>query len=73
MDHAPPRRIRLDLAAPVEVAIRNAMGAVESLGCDTRLTKAVNLLSDALTCVADYVDEQIAATARSPAPREEPK
>ena len=53
-----PRRIRLDLATPPEVAIRAAMAAVERMAADTRLTEAVMHLSMALERVADYVDEQ---------------
>lgn len=53
-----PRRCRVDLATPPEKAIREAMGVVEDLGADVRLTEAVNLLGQALDKVADYVDGQ---------------
>jgi hypothetical protein len=54
-----PRRIRLDLATPPEVAIRAAMVAVESMSADTRLTNAGLKLGEALTLVSAYVDEQM--------------
>jgi len=58
-DNTFPRRSRLDLCTPAEVAIYNAMQEVEKVGADVRLTDAVNLLSQAKDKVADYVDEQI--------------
>lgn len=51
-----PRRARLDLFTPAERAIREAIIAVESTGCDERLTWAVMALSDAQAWVADFVD-----------------
>lgn len=51
-----PRRIRIDLATPEEMAIRNAIAAVEAMGADVRLTQATILLDQALSKVADYVD-----------------
>jgi hypothetical protein len=51
-----PRRIRLDRLTPAELAIRNAMTAVEEAGAHPLLTDAVNLLHQAATKVADYVD-----------------
>lgn len=51
-----PRRIRLDLSTPGELAIRAAVGIVESMGADVRLTDAVVLLGAARERVADYVD-----------------
>jgi hypothetical protein len=55
-----PRRIRLDLATPPEVAIRAAMAAVEAMGCDRDLTEAGTLLSRALNMVAFVVDRRLA-------------
>lgn len=52
-----PRRVRIDLATPAEAAIRAAMKAVEVAGCDVRLTKAINLLVQALDEVADFVED----------------
>ncbi len=51
-----PRRNRVDLMTPAELAIRNAILAVEDLAADPRLTDAVCLLSEALEIVADFVD-----------------
>jgi hypothetical protein len=51
-----PRRIRLDLNTPAELAIRAAVDAVEALPADVRLTDAVLLLQQAREKVADYVD-----------------
>jgi hypothetical protein len=51
-----PRRIRLDRLTPAELAIRNAMTAVEEAGAHPLLTDAVNLLHQAANKVADYVD-----------------
>jgi hypothetical protein len=54
-----PRRNQLDRNTPAELAIREAMLAVEEAGCDVLLTDAVNLLSQAREKVADYVDRKI--------------
>jgi hypothetical protein len=51
-----PRRNRLDLNTPVELAIYNAMQEVENIGVDTRLTDAVIKLQEAKDLVADFVD-----------------
>ena len=51
-----PRRNRLDLMSPAELAITTAMGAVEEAGADVRLTEAVNLLGQARDKVADVVN-----------------
>lgn len=51
-----PRRICVDRMTPAELAIREAIGAVEEAGCDVRLTYAVGLLGDAQERVADFVD-----------------
>ena len=56
MENQVPRRIRLDLNTPAELAIYEAMGEVEKLPADTRLTEAVILLEQAKNKVADYVD-----------------
>ena len=53
-----PRRNRLDLNTPPEVAIRAAVRAVEAAGCHTLLTEAVVLLGQALDKVADYVEQE---------------
>jgi vacuolar-type H+-ATPase subunit B/Vma2 len=51
-----PRRNRLDLNTPAEVAIFNAMQEVEKAGADVRLTKAGMLLSQAKNLIADYIE-----------------
>ena len=53
-----PRRVRMDLMVPAELAIVKAKYAVEDMPADTRLTEAVILLSQAQEKVADYVDSQ---------------
>ncbi len=50
------RRSRIDLMTPEELAIRNAIIAIEELGADIRLTQSVTLLSAAQTRLADYID-----------------
>lgn len=52
-----PRRCRIDLMTPAELAIRNAVDVVEGMGCDVRLTDAIVLLSQARDKVADFVDK----------------
>lgn len=52
-----PRRARIDLMTPAELAIREAMIAVEAVGAHPWLTEAVVLLEKAQSKVADYVDE----------------
>lgn len=54
-----PRRNRLDLNKPAELAIYQAIQEVERLGADPRLTEAVNNLSIAKDSVADYIDETL--------------
>jgi hypothetical protein len=49
-------RNRLDKMTPAELAIREAVQAVEELPADPRLTKAVTLLGEAQDEVADYID-----------------
>lgn len=51
-----PRRNRIDRMTEAELAIRNAVDAVERAGADPRLTKAVTLLYEAREMVADFVD-----------------
>jgi hypothetical protein len=51
-----PRRAHLDLNTPAELAIRDAVNAVERMGADVLLTEAVVLLGQAREKVADYVD-----------------
>ena len=59
-DHFPlniPRRIRIDKMCRAELAIRDAIMAVEDMEADVRLTEAVVLLSKAKDKVADFVDK----------------
>lgn len=51
-----PRRIDLRRLTPAELAIRNAVDAVEMTGCHPLLTDAVILLQQAREKVADFVD-----------------
>lgn len=54
-----PRRIRLDLNEPAELAIHNAMQEVEKIGADVRLTNAIIKLQEAKNLVADFIDQSI--------------
>jgi hypothetical protein len=51
-----PTRIDIQWMTPAEVAIRNAMLAVENAGGSVALTDAVTLLSKARDRVADHVE-----------------
>jgi hypothetical protein len=51
-----PRRIRLDLNEPAELAIYEAMQAVEKMPPDVRLTLAGIKLQEARSLVADFID-----------------
>lgn len=51
-----PRRCRIDLQTPAELAIRQAMLAVEVAGAHPLMTDAVMLLDQARNKVADYVE-----------------
>ncbi len=53
-----PRRNCLDHNTPVELAIRQIVHDVESLGADVLLTDAVNLLHEAREKVADFIERQ---------------
>lgn len=53
-----PRRQCLYLMTPAELAIYNAVQAVEEVGADPLLTDAVVLLQQARDKVADYVDRK---------------
>lgn len=61
-----PRRIRLDQFTPAELAIYNATQEVEKAGCDTKLTEAIILLSQARELVSDYVDGELMIGLRLP-------
>lgn len=55
-DNGHPRRYRIDLNTPAELAIRQAMRAVESAGVHPLLTEAIVLLDQAKDKVADFVE-----------------
>ena len=55
-----PRRCYVQKMVPAELAIRDAMEAVELMGCDVRLTDAIILLEEAKNKVSDVVDERVA-------------
>ena len=50
------RRNRLDLNTPAELAIYNAMGEVEKIGAEERLTNALIKLKEAKELVANFVE-----------------
>lgn len=54
-----PRRNRLDLLTPAELAIHNAMMEVEKAGASIELTHAIIKLQEARTHVANHVDEKL--------------
>lgn len=51
-----PRRNRIDLYCPAEIAIRQAMQAVENMPAHVLLTDAINLLAQAKDKVADFIE-----------------
>lgn len=52
------RRFRLDLNTPEEMAIRNAMEAVEKMGADERLTDSVVALLKAKDHLSDFIENK---------------
>lgn len=54
-----PRRARLDLNTPAELAIRAALEEVEKVGADPLLTEAAILLGQAREKLADYIDRPL--------------
>lgn len=58
-----PRRNRIDLATPVENAVRQARAAVEGAGAHPLLTDASVLIGQALEKVADFVELRTEGTA----------
>lgn len=53
-----PRRSYVERLTPAELAIRDAISAVENAGCDPLLTEAVILLQNAKDKVSDFVDRE---------------
>jgi len=58
MNNQIPRRSRLDLNTPAELAIRNAMTEVEKAGAAIQLTNAIIKLQEAFDLVADWEDNK---------------
>lgn len=56
MNNQIPRRNRLDLLTPAELAIYKAVLEVEKIGSNLLLTDAIILLNQAKNKVADFVD-----------------
>lgn len=54
-----PRRNVLTYNVPAELAIRNAIDRIETMGADIRLTEIVTMLGRALDLLGDVVDEGI--------------
>lgn len=61
-----PRRNDILRNTPTELAIRDAVDAVERAGCHPKLTQVVNLLTKARETLADWED---ARTVEAPTPR----
>ncbi len=54
-----PRRNRLDLNTPAELAIYNAMQEVEKIPANEKNTRVIMLLTHAKELVSDMVDEEL--------------
>jgi hypothetical protein len=57
-----PRRCYIDKLTPAEKAIYDALVAVEAVGADPLLTEVSELLSQARSKMADYVDRPVLVT-----------
>ena len=57
MAHDPLRRIDIEKMTAEELAVDDVIRKVEALGAHPQLTKAVTLLLDAKSAVADFVDK----------------
>ena len=51
-----PRRARVDLNKPAELAIRKAAEEIENLGASVKLTDALNFIFKALDLVSDFIE-----------------
>jgi hypothetical protein len=60
--HNFPRRARLELNTPAELAIRAAIDAVEAAGAHPLLTQVVTDLSAAREELANYIDKHLQPT-----------
>ena len=58
MNNQIPRKSRLDLNTPAELAIRNAMTEVEKAGAAVQLTNPIIKLQEAFDLVADWEDNK---------------
>lgn len=58
-DEKLPRRSRVDLQTNPERVLYNAVGVIENMGADIRLTEAVTLIEKARSLVSEVVDEQL--------------
>jgi hypothetical protein len=58
MNNQIPRKSRLDLNTPAELAIRNAIAEVEKAGAAIQLTNAIIKLQEAFDLVADWEDNK---------------
>ena len=56
-DKAVPRRNRLDLNTPAELAIFNAIQEVEKIGADPKLTDIVISLGKTKDLLSDFIDD----------------
>lgn len=54
-----PRRNRVDLMTSAELAIREAVDRVETMGADARLTEVVVMLQEAKDKLSDFVDDKL--------------
>jgi hypothetical protein len=52
-----PRRAKLWLHCPAELALREVVDLVEQMGCDPRLTDVINAVHAAREMLADFVDD----------------
>ena len=58
-DNSFPRRARLDLLHPIEIAIMGTVDNIEGLGADLLLTEAVLLLGRAREKIADWLEGKV--------------
>jgi hypothetical protein len=57
-----PRRCYINKLTPTELSIYECLGKVEELGADPLLTEVSELLSQARSKLADWVDRELLAT-----------
>jgi len=54
-----PRKNTFSYLTPSETLIYKAMGEIENIGADERLTSAQEYLQKAKDLISDYIDEQL--------------